>query len=616
MVTQRTGENVRDAAFTGACKGTGTLRARVLNKGAVLPGFDGIVVGSASRGKLEGRLSGVPVGGPYQVEFAIEGTTERLMLKEIYVGDLWILGGQSNMQGCGLRKSALPPIPQVRAFFMDDRWAPAKDPLHNLWNAVDEAHRLIHWGIPVEVPSRGVGPGVAFGQAMYELTGVPQGLLACAHGGTTMSEWNPKLKQQGSKSLYGATVRRLKKNGGKVAGVVWYQGCSDANVDAAPLYTKRMKELVAAFRRDCGDADLPFVAVQIANVYGPGFDRASWNSVQDQERRLPDVIKRCNVVPAIDASYDDTIHLDGPSQHRLGKRLARAMLALITNDPVTRQPISMKKVTYRSNRMLGSMDITIEFDHVVGGLQATGRPMGFTLNSKAGETLFYKTEIDGNKVILHSNVMAWDIEHKELWYGYGTMPYCNITDGADRALPVFGPINIGNLRALSSFVRAFRISPALPLTGAVEDLPLPSASELHSHVFPAADNNFCNVYSKWLDSTEPQVIWYACRFNCPEAMDLSLSLGYDGPVAVWVNGKRIFADPQGNNPAVPDEKQVRYIASQGEHEVLVALSSNNHHAWGIFLRFERHDVPKKQIKEGSYAMPQILEIAEEELVNA
>ena len=27
-----------------------------------------------------------------------------------------------------------------------------------------------------------------------------------------------------------------------------------------------------------------------------------------------------------------------------------------------------------------------------------------------------------------------------LWYGYGLDPYCNLTDGADMAVPVFGPI--------------------------------------------------------------------------------------------------------------------------------------------------------------------------------
>ena len=31
-------------------------------------------------------------------------------------------------------------------------------------------------------------------------------------------------------------------------------------------------------------------------------------------------------------------------------------------------------------------------------------------------------------------------EKSFLWYGYGLDPYCNLTDEADMAVPVFGPI--------------------------------------------------------------------------------------------------------------------------------------------------------------------------------
>ena len=31
-------------------------------------------------------------------------------------------------------------------------------------------------------------------------------------------------------------------------------------------------------------------------------------------------------------------------------------------------------------------------------------------------------------------------EKAALWYGYGLDPYCNLVDGSDMAVPVFGPI--------------------------------------------------------------------------------------------------------------------------------------------------------------------------------
>jgi len=36
-------------------------------------------------------------------------------------------------------------------------------------------------------------------------------------------------------------------------------------------------------------------------------------------------------------------------------------------------------------------------------------------------------------------------EKASLWYGYGLDPYCNLTDGADMAVPVFGPIALDEM---------------------------------------------------------------------------------------------------------------------------------------------------------------------------
>ena len=44
-------------------------------------------------------LSGIPIGGPYEI--IISDDKESLTLSDIYVGDLWLLAGQSNMEGAG-----------------------------------------------------------------------------------------------------------------------------------------------------------------------------------------------------------------------------------------------------------------------------------------------------------------------------------------------------------------------------------------------------------------------------------------------------------------------------------------------------------------------------------
>jgi hypothetical protein len=90
-------------------------------------------------------------------------------------------------------------------------------------------------------------------------------------------------------------------------------------------------------------------------------------------------------------------------------------------------------------------------------------------------------------------------------------------------------------------------------------------------------------------------------------MKLAICLGYDGPVKAWIDGKEVFHDPEGTNPAWEDRGKAEIPAAPGSHEVLVALGSNKNNAWGIYLRFERLDVTKAQLKAGpgSYVLPTV-----------
>ena len=91
----------------------------------------------------------------------------------------------------------------------------------------------------------------------------PIGLVACAHGGTSMEQWNPAKKGEGGNSLYGSMLRQIKLAGGKVKGVLWYQGESDANPEASKKYPQVFADFIASVRADLGQPDLPFYFVQI-----------------------------------------------------------------------------------------------------------------------------------------------------------------------------------------------------------------------------------------------------------------------------------------------------------------------------------------------------------------
>ena len=614
MVLQRNQAGVSDAEFNGVCQAAGVVCARVTSGAKVLKGLNWAKVGKAAAGRFAARLKGIPTGGPYRIDLQIQDRTgqvlEAVKVADVLVGDVWILAGQSNMEGVGFLHEAQQPSRGVRCFYMTDKWQVAKDPLHTLWCAVDEVHTGPAGPVAGD-PNRkwGVGPGVAFGVHMEKFSGIPQGLIACAHGGTSMAQWSPGLKDQGGKSLYGAMLRRFNKNGQKVAGMVWYQGCSDTSPEAAQVYTQKMQEFVRAARRDLRNPNLPVVAVQISRVVGWGSDATLWNSIQDQQRRLSNSIRNLLVVPAIDLDLVDPIHIAGNDQNRLGRRLAEAMWVMHGKAKKLPGPIVLKKISIQTNPVSGLADVVVEFANVVGQLQAGSRPMGFEIVGLDGFTpRIFRTDLEGNHVILRTMVSPYDVAAYQLYYGLGFAPYCNITDQADRSLPVLGPLAVGKQRAVTAFTRAISVSTFQPSAGKLQDLGYPSdlaALGLTPRTFAA---DFCNLHEEIMAAPQPDaVVYYACRLQCPEPMKLVVWLGYDGPVKLWVDGKQLYHDPNGINPAQPGKSQTRLVATAGEHTVLVALGTNNRAAWGIFLRFERLDVSQAKIKlgPGNYLMPTV-----------
>lgn len=622
IVLQRNNRNVSEAEFSGDTHAAGDVIVRVTKGGKKVKGFDGKVVGKASNGKIEGKLVGLPAGGPYNVVVAVVSrgsksqavVTEKQTIKGVLVGDVWIAAGQSNMQGCGNSPYRAKPDPMVRAFYMDDHWATAVDPIHQLDIAVDSFHNNGKRStIPYKNP-KGVGPAVHFAQDMYRRTRVPQGVIACAHGGTSMSQWDPKLKSQGGASLYGASMRRLKKNGGKIAGVIWYQGESDCNPDASRLFTSRMKELIAGFRKDARDPKLPFVQVQLGRLITMGFDIPSWNSVQNQQRKLAEEVPHVSFVAAYDLQLDDTIHVGGRGMAILGARLAYAMDVLRRGSKAGKPPISPKKINIKTNN--GQVDVHIEFDNVVGSLRVPGglRPTGFSLVDSRPVTKIYDIELKGNTVILHTMIAMSGLGDLSVHHGWGIDTYCNIQDEAGRLIPVFGPMAISEPRAVTPMVERINIAfpVAIPTDAGVDTklngLKYPTDQASFPWKLNTFDNRFCDIHLQAAHLPGQDFITYfKCTLDIHEPMKLDLCLGYDGPVKAWIDGEEVFHDPQGNNPAWEDRGRAAIKAKPGSHEVLIALASNKNNAWGIFLRFERMDVSKEQLKLGveSYRLPSV-----------
>ena len=452
QVFQRDARNQATLALKGTAVKNGKLEARLTRQALAVPGFDWKSVGQVEGKQWAVSLTGVPVGGPYRLELRITATELTGSVESLLVGDLWILAGQSNMEGVGNLVDVTPPHALVHSLDMTDHWLVAEEPLHNMQAALDPVHqtrRKLTARLEGEAlvafnakRKKGAGLGLPFAVEMVRRTGVPVGLIPCADGGSSMDEWSPGLKDKGGESLYGGTLRRFRLAGGKVAGILWYQGESDASPKAQPLYKEKFRSMIQAFRADFGQPELPFYWVQIGRFTFTE-NPEPWHKVQEDERVLASELAHTGVVASIDSDLDDIIHAGTPSLKRLGARLAN--LACHDLFPSVKSCAALQKGPQPVSAVMEGDLLRVKFSGVNGKLLAEGRPTGFTIHDAAGvvKPVIYKTRVDPedpSAVLLYT--FGKLSPGMTLHYGYGKDPYCNLRDEADMAVPVFGPMTV------------------------------------------------------------------------------------------------------------------------------------------------------------------------------
>lgn len=227
---------------------------------------------------------------------------------------LYLLAGQSNMAGRGnVQPQDRQPHGRVFALDRDGQWQPAIEPLH------------------FDKPGAGVGPGLAFGKAMAEYKkNVRIGLIPCAAGGSAIASWAKGGYHDQTRSYpYDDAIRRAKiaMRVGTIKGIIWHQGESDSRPEQAQTYQSRLETLIADFRRELGDDDLPFVVGQLGDFWVAR--NPSGATINDILKTIPRTIDdtACVDVDGLTAKSDRT-HFDAGSARELGRRYAQAMIEL------------------------------------------------------------------------------------------------------------------------------------------------------------------------------------------------------------------------------------------------------------------------------------------------
>ena len=405
-----------------------------------------------SKGAWRLDLPAHPAGGPHTV--TVTGNNdEPIEFDDVYIGEVWICSGQSNMEW-----------PLARTADAEAAIEAADDPL---LRGIQVPHR--NSGLPyfdVDVEWHHTTPEVMasfsavayyFGRELRRALDVPVGLIDTSWGGTRIEPWTPRegfaavpavqeIREQidqtradfreqlgptldaledwirGSRSalarseslqppppfshplgewgaptgLYNGMVHPLVPY--TMRGTIWYQG--ESNLTDGSIYLDKMKALIGGWRQVWGQGDFPFYFVQLAPFNYSRFRPIEPTALPMIWEAQADALAIPDTGMAVTVDIGDLEDIHPANKLDVGKRLALWALAQTYGheDLVYSGPL------YRSMEVEGNR-IRLHFDHTGGGLVSRdGEPLRrFEIAGADGEFVPAQAEIDGDTVVVWSD---------------------------------------------------------------------------------------------------------------------------------------------------------------------------------------------------------------------
>lgn len=391
------------------------------------------------------RLAALKAGGPF--EMIIAGTNQ-LTIKNVLIGEIWLAGGQSNMEmhvdqsAGGVETAAAASDVQIRFFKVGGALPlePARDFGGN-WQACT----------PDNVKSWSAA-AYFFARDLRRDLGVPIGVVQNAVGWTPAEAWtsrealtaDPELKPildrwdrwtaayPKAKEIYDRAKAAWKsaadsaKVSGKPAppeplapsdpafihhatvlfngmvsplipyairGVIWYQG--ETNASRADQYRRLFPAMIRDWRSHWGEGDVPFIFVQIAPLDAGPVDRAELRDAQRETLKL----KNTAMVVTVDIGMVKDEH--PKNKQEVGRRLALAAEKLAYGKDVIASGPLYQRMTIEGDK------IRLHFTDVDGGLTFhDGQAKGFAIAGADRVLHPAQAVIEGETIVISSPSVA------------------------------------------------------------------------------------------------------------------------------------------------------------------------------------------------------------------
>lgn len=356
-----------------------------------------------AQGRWQVMLPAMNAGGPF--ELTVVSGAHSKTLSDVFVGEVWLAAGQSNM---AFRFRFSDPADQaavlrslrgrnVRSFTVAKVVSGTKLP--ERWGVAD-ADRIADWS----------AVGVYFSEALSLDDEIAIGIIDVSQGSSTIEAWMSDAALADAKAagdvhakLYD-DIRRQYRNPAVlhrsmlskvvpygIRGVLWYQG--ESNASDAAAYQVLLPALIRSWRALWKQPDMPFLFAQLP-AYEPDGDESgeSWARFRAAQAKVHATVPNTGMAVLIDTGGKQDLH---PTDKKVvGERLARLARALVYGERIVYSGPVVKDVEYAKEVAV------IQFEHADGGLVAAGPLEGFEARGTDDVWRRVVPAIDGSRLLV------------------------------------------------------------------------------------------------------------------------------------------------------------------------------------------------------------------------
>lgn len=425
-----------------------------------------VKVRTDEKGNWLTSLKDLQPGGPYKLK--VTSVKDSIILSSVYVGEVWLASGQSNMQ-LSLVLSNKGKQVSVSA---------KNKNIHFLMvpqvSCVDELDKKkMKWEVAVSPKVEDMSAiGYYFAEKIQEALNVPVGIICCYRGGipaeafvsekTLLSnaKLSPILEQykataiyddeeyedamyryRRSFKMYNDLISKGKRDihrpfepiGPKhhkrpcglyytmlkrvipysIKGVIWYQG--EGNAERGEQYKILFPALIKQWRKDFNKKSLPFYFVQLTNYDHPFWqDHPYWAEIREAQLYTWNIVKNTAMVVSIDQGEKNNLH--PIFKQPIGERLALCVL----NQTYNKKELVFSGPIFRKKKIRGSQ-IELYFNYIHSGLDSKNCNLsGFMISGSDYKFVEAKAKIVNNKVIVWSDLVDKPIAVRYGWKNWTT----------------------------------------------------------------------------------------------------------------------------------------------------------------------------------------------------